>query len=252
MYGRRARENGGYFGAAAEDTADPNWGSCVFCLSGQGANGSTPATDTTGKSLTWAGNAQVVTSGTPAFYGSHVYLDGTGDYITVPDSAAWDIGTVDFTFKTRLKYAATGAGWAVCQGNDLGSSDSAWGLFKNAGHAWSFYYSTSGTAWVGLTLGTFTPTVGQYYSIELSRSGSTVYMFVDGVLLGTGTTSGTVYNSTRALAIGGSSDGASTINAYLTDVQFYNGVCLHTSSFIPPTRDALCSARRYPGGVYGL
>lgn len=71
-----------------------------------GANGGTTFTDTStgAKTVTPNGNAQ--TSTAQARIGSSSGLfDGTGDYLTVPDSADWDYSTADFSLEVQIRPA---------------------------------------------------------------------------------------------------------------------------------------------------
>jgi hypothetical protein len=71
-----------------------------------GTNGGTTFTDTStgAKTVSVFGNAQ--TSTAQARIGSSSGLfDGTGDYLTVPDSADWDMGTGDFSYEVQIRPA---------------------------------------------------------------------------------------------------------------------------------------------------
>jgi hypothetical protein len=61
-----------------------------------GTDQSTTFTDQVGKTWTAYGNAQIDT-GKSKFGGASGMFDGTGDYISTPNSADFDFGTGDFT-----------------------------------------------------------------------------------------------------------------------------------------------------------
>jgi hypothetical protein len=77
-------------GAAAADS-----GSRVLLIHPTGADGGTGITDVFGHSVTVSGNAQI-DDAVVKFSGSRsVLLDGSGDYLTIADSADWDVGATD-------------------------------------------------------------------------------------------------------------------------------------------------------------
>ena len=78
--------------------------------------------------------------------------------------------------------------------------------------------------------------VWQHCAVTRDAAGN-VYIFVDGVLLGTGTYTGAFYNSTAGLAIGAATNGANSFVGNIDQVEVLKGVCVWTNSFVPPTDD---------------
>lgn len=73
-----------------------------------GTNTATTATDfsSSARAITFAGNAQITTGDSTFSAGSSLLLDGTGDYLTMPDSPDWAPGAStdwcwDFVLKTN-------------------------------------------------------------------------------------------------------------------------------------------------------
>ena len=98
---------------------DEYYASVSLLLYGNGTNGSTTITDNSPspKTVTAVGNAQISTAQSK-FGGASIAFDGTGDFITVPDSSAFVLGlsnepyTVEFWFFRNQ----TSSGWLLARG----------------------------------------------------------------------------------------------------------------------------------------
>lgn len=221
----------------------------VLGLHCDGTNGSTTFTDVTGKTVTANGNAQISTAQYPALTGktSSGYLDGTGDHLTVPDSSDLEFGSDDFSLRAKIRIAA----WSPNYGGAY-----YFALFaKDASTGRSFNVQVVGTASSFTTLrfngfsddSNFTTVDGSYSfaldtwcDIEICRSGNLVYLFVNGTLLNSGGTafSRTLQNTSEPLKVGGHVyDGTffGYLNGYISEVEVYKGIALHTGNFTPPS-----------------
>ncbi len=73
-----------------------------------GADGSRAFTETTGRhTIPAVGDAQIDTSTSHAG-GASAYFDGSGDYLTIPDSDDWNFGTSDFAIDFWMKSTTSG------------------------------------------------------------------------------------------------------------------------------------------------
>jgi len=59
------------------------------------------------------------------FDGGSIYFDGTGDYLSIPDSADWSFGSGDFTVDAWI-YVSTFGGYHVIMGQDDDSTQRGW------------------------------------------------------------------------------------------------------------------------------
>jgi hypothetical protein len=84
--------------------------------------------------------------------------------------------------------------------------------------------------------GSNTPVANVWNHVAVSRSGSTVRIFVNGTNVGSGSYSGAITN-TGPFKIGTieTSGFASTLKGYVTNFRFVKGTALYTSNFTPPT-----------------
>lgn len=206
--GKRVRPSEGKILSAP---ADPLFTSVKMQSVYTGANGSTTFTDQSASphALTAQGNAQIQSN--------KLELDGTTDWIQAADSADWQL-TGDF-----------------CQEYYGIEFDSVAAIMCTASHYDAFTPATNQRGWAAylrgnvspkkleLSIGngttvveqnqvTWAPSAATAYNICFDRSGSTLRMFVDGVFLGSVSSSANSFNSTSPLAIGTDNPRASTVS----------------------------------------
>ena len=160
-----------------------------------------------------------------ANYGGTMYFDGTGDYLTVAS-----IGTItaDFTYECWIFPLSTAALFLPAQ---IGSETS--GRFYaaiNTSRTINLEYFGVGT----ITLSGSTVTANTWNHLAITRSGSTMRGFINGVLAGSTTSlTGTIGNAGSTF-IGASSAGTAPINGYISNLRIVNGTALYTTPFVPP------------------
>jgi len=166
---------------------------------------------------------------------SSIYFDGTGDYLELPDSPDWQLGggTGDFTWETWIYPTDT-----VSEGRFLGQrsdDNNRWSIELYLGKI-NFYMKSGGSV-VGSFLETDTGAVtqDQWNHVAFVRSGSTPYIFVDGVSVAvtTSVAFGTMVDVPSTLTIGkyysGSSD-ADDYEGYMDEIRISNNA-RYTSTF---------------------
>ena len=78
---------------------------------------------------------------------------------------------------------------------------------------------------------------GAWHHVACVRQGTSVSIYVDGSLQGTGTDSRQLFaSSTAQPRLGGSSSTGGRMNGYMQDIRIYKGIAKYTSSFSPPER----------------
>ena len=161
-------------------------------------------------------------------YGS-TYFDGTGDYITTQSSSGLAFGTGDFTVECWV-YLMTGAG-------------------TNA----SFFSSTPATTYNGIMMGrdvigisgpggsggnlvSVTMPTSTWTHVALTRSGTSMRVFFNGVQQGSTATNSTDINSTLG-TIGSRYVEATGYlwTGYISNFRVVKGTALYTTTFTPPT-----------------
>ena len=217
-------------------SSDPYADSVVLLLHMDGTAGSNTFTDVTGKhTVTARGNASV--SATSKFGSGALSLDGDTDYLELNSSSYLAFGTDDFTIE------------AFCSPTAYTNADN-WILSNYAGSAtgrFGFYLDTSGTviafrhADTTVITRTISPSAigtGTYKHVAVTRVSGVLYLFVEGVLQGSGSAFTADLSSTAACTIGNMSLTYSTLgelNGLVDEVRVTRGVGRWTASFTPPT-----------------
>ena len=198
------------------------------------------AQEATGKTITVNGNAvaneltpglltdRVKSGGTSAITGS-VEFDGTGDYITLPSSNDLDFGTGDFTIECWAYFNST------TNTNNKGSAI----ITNPSGSITTLYTSISGgntlTFYNGSSIVSSTFDIKSWNHIAVTRIGTTVSIFINGILRQSETHSSSVsFNSGN---IGSQTTTAGYFNGFLSNLRLIKGQALYTGSFIPPSRE---------------
>jgi len=183
--------------------------------------------------LETVGNAQVSTSVVKYGTGS-ISLDGTGDWLIGPASQNL-VASGDFTVEAWVYMNAnSGSQTVITYANT--SAQTQWGLFVGlitSGKASFYWVNTSPTGFNAT--GTTTIPTGQWVHIAGTLQGTTLRVFVNGVLEGTGTTSGSARSqSSPLLFVGQSGVGAETLNGYIDDLRITKGAARYIGNFTPP------------------
>lgn len=170
---------------------------------------------------------------TPASYSG--YFDGTGDYLTVPASSALTLGAGDFTVEcwvyTTLANQQYGSG--IFGTYDVSGGTSGWSITINRSSApgpYGIMFVASGAIAAGY--GTYL-SVGTWYHIAVTRSGSTLRVFLNGSQVATATYS---TNDTAATTCYIGSQGVGQYHTgSISNVRMVKGQALYTSTFTPST-----------------
>jgi len=218
---------------------DPYWGSVVLAMHMDGINGSTTFTDVKGHAVTANGSAQISTAQSK-FGGASGLFNGTTDYLSTPASSNWDfVGgdfTIDFWVYTNSA-AATPYQYVVSIGPDSNNNFES-SLFCN-GTACSLQTTAvlSGATYLSEYPSTYDIPLHTWTYVAFVKSGTTVSTFINGVLKGSNTTTGTAPTfSSVPLYIGTRSfDFTNDMNGYIDDLRITKGVARYTSNFTPPT-----------------
>lgn len=162
------------------------------------------------------------------------YFDGSGDYLTVPDNAGFHF-TGDFTIEAWVYRANAAYGCIASQWVANSPSDTSWIFSTNANGTIYFAYNIAGA--VGVNGTTAIATLNQWNHVAVTRSGTTLRFFVNGVLdATTATASGSFLNSAGSVNIGliNTTDGGA-FNGYISNLRILKGTALYTSAFTVPT-----------------
>lgn len=166
-----------------------------------------------------------------ATYGGSAYFDGTGDYLSIANNAAFNFGTGDFTVEFWMYPLAPANNARMISNGPYNASgiDISWESGASPAGRISWYIATTPY------YTTFLPPSYAWVHIVFSRQGTSFKVFVNGALNATYTNS-TNITSANALLIGALSPGAANpVTAYMTGVRINKGTAVYTAPFIPPT-----------------
>ena len=159
--------------------------------------------------------------------GGSISFNGTNQYVSLPGSSDWAVGTGDFTVE-----------WFQYQT----SFSSSWTRIFSVGS----YPSTSiGVSIEGGTIYVWLAGAGprlfasagsisnQWVHFAVTRSGTTLRIFKNGVQLASGTNSTNVTNSSTPLYVGSEGTSGTYFGGLITNFHFVKGTALYTSAFTP-------------------
>lgn len=210
-------------------TVDPNFKNTTLLLHGNGTNGAQNNTflDSSTNNFTITRNGNT-TQGTftpfsqPNGWWSN-YFTGS-DYLSATANSAFTFGTGDFTIEAWF-FPLTNTSVNTIFANG-GASTGSIGLYTTAAGIIEL------ACYGGSNLDGVTKVPANTWShIAATRSGSTMRVFLNGVLDGTSTNA---FNNTSNNGYIGAFWGASS-NAYISNVRVVKGTALYTSSFTPST-----------------
>jgi len=177
------------------------------------------------------GNAQVSTAQSK-WSPTSMAFDGTGDYLSIPDSPAFAFGTGNFTVECWI-YPTSVANEAMIAGQWSGSTGSTtlcWALMFSAGSTGYLRFITSSNGSsvlfdLSTSTTSFTISLNVWQYIAIVRNGSTFTLYVDGVSRATTTNASGLFDATNVFTVGAESDTPSQFfNGYIQDLRITKGV----------------------------
>jgi hypothetical protein len=162
--------------------------------------------------------------------GGSGYFDGTGDYLSI--ASGMNVGTSDFTIEAWVYPTAwTVEFTSVFSTRATNSTAGATDVWVLGVHNSGYPYIYSGAFQIQGSAGQVV--LNAWTHLAVSRSGSTMRLFVNGALVQTSTTN---QNYTQAAgAVGANRNGSEQWTGYLSNVRLVSGTAVYTSSFTSPT-----------------
>ena len=194
---------------------------------------SSPKNYNVGVSTNWTdkvgGNNGTLVGGThhtdgPFVGAGYVEFDGTSDYLDIASSTDFAFGTGDFTIEVWVYLKSNSVG--VIYSNEVANSLF---LYLNSGNLVVRNYGT--TNLFDLT----GPSLKTWTHIALSRSGTDLRLFFNGVQQGSTVTNSTNWTQ-NGTEIGAYNNGTQSLNGYMSNLRVIKGTALYTSNFTAPTR----------------
>jgi hypothetical protein len=183
-----------------------------------------------GSLLTKTGNTTASNTQRKFTGSSAIYLDGSGDNLTVSDL---EMGSGDLTFEFWMyQDIAQSSGYRCILGTSTYASSTPFTLYTYGSNV-ALWLAASGGPHINAA---FTATT--WHHVAVVRNSGTWKLYVDGTSGGTSTTSGT-YNfaNTSDFRFGENLSGSYDWKGYIQDPRFTLGLARYTSNFTPPTAE---------------
>lgn len=203
--------------------SDPYVNGVTLLLKGDGTNGATNESfvDSSSNNNTVDNGSFNVCQGTFSPYDSNWsnYFDGTGDYLTTSNNAAFGFGTDDFTVE----------GWFLGTGRHFffgtGAVD---GLLVSSNTTHITCYDPS----AGTLNGSWSPS--SWNHVAVTRQSSTLKLYVNGIMQSSGTSLQNWPTQEIQIGYGGSSYG-SVFTGYISNFRVLKGISRYNTDFASPT-----------------
>ena len=172
--------------------------------------------------------------------GGSGYFDGTGDYLTIASNNAFVFGTGNFTIEAwtyltavPVTYPAT----IVSNGGDSNiTTNVSFIVDITTGLLPRLYIGTSTTSSVSISSSTAI-TIGTWNHIAVTRSTNTFTLWLNGVSVGTATSSVNISALVDVLISKQYTDLSNRyLTGYISDLRLIRGTALYTSNFVPPAQ----------------
>lgn len=212
--------------AVAPGDNDPYWTSVVSLLHFDGADGSTTFTDEKGKTWTPTGTAQLDTA--QAMFGpSSLLLSGSGGTRLSSASTSTDFNPdTDYTAECWIRPSAVSNN-AVFTFGTSNTARITVGISNTLG---LYLYTANGAAAVRISGGTIS--TGVWRHVALTRASGTWYLFLNGTLLGTSSTTISPIGALSAY-IGAGAVADTLFAGHIDELRLTKGVARYTSGFTP-------------------
>ncbi len=222
---------------------DQDYRNVSLLLHGNGTNGSTTIVDNspTPKTVTAVGNAQISTAQSK-FGGASIAFDGSGDYASLADSSAFQLGlsSQPFTIEFWFYRNTTGDHAFFSRGGGAPNWNTTTGYqylaFIQAGvlyWMWNDNYD-SAPAFVSTSV---LPAIQQWHHYAASYDGATTRLFINGSSVGTPSSFPYMTpSSADRIRVGSTPVNADllSLNGYIDDLRITKAA-RYTANFTPPT-----------------
>jgi hypothetical protein len=168
-----------------------------------------------------------------------VSFDGSGDYLSIPNSSDFSFGSGDFCVEGFVYYTETSGNGTIAGLWNSGSNRRSWLLqIESDVRRLRGFYSLNGSSTVQVNGTTGIMQQNSWHHVALTRNGNDIRLFLNGIQIGSATESGSFYdNSDDGIGVGSAQGGSASdpITGFLSNVRIVKGSAVYTSNFTPPT-----------------
>ena len=197
-----------------------------FLCSFDGSDAATSSTDdsTYGQTITFTADAQLDTA-QYKFGTASLLLDGTGDYVTIPDFPTVEIGSQDFTIDMQVRFTTLAAiRTLMAKWHSTDNNRSFLLYWENSAAQLQFLVSANGSSVAATIAESWSPSTNTWYHVAVERTGGNIHLYIDGTMLGSGTANTTaIFNSTTPLSIGAYQSGSQPFLGHIDESRLIIG-----------------------------
>lgn len=204
-----------------------------------GTNTSTAFVDEIGKTVIAGGDAKLSTVNYK-FGVSSAQFDGSGDYLSVPDSNDFYFGTGDFTLDFWISFSTYSSTGRYCLFSQNSDTYSNYFICEIVNGRLALSCLVGGATTVGYYSTPLSWSIGVWYHIAIVRSGNSLKLYINGIAATIDTTyfhtafnGGSFGNYTGAFYIGQWNSGR-YFAGYIDEFRISKGLALWTVNFTPP------------------
>jgi hypothetical protein len=218
---------------------DSNYSNVSLLLHCDGTNGSTTFTDNGPDARTVSRTGTpTITTAQSKWGGASADMPGSGSYLTSAAGSQWDFGTGDFCVEMWVRSSSTSAFQTVASTNTWTTATAGdWALYTrhNSVQRVVFTYVNASATFVDINSSIINVHDGSWHHVAVTRSGTTIRLFVDGAQLGSATYAGQIGRSDKTLTLGAHVGDSRSFTGNLDDIRITKGVARYTAAFTAPT-----------------
>jgi hypothetical protein len=171
------------------------------------------------------------------YLGSSIYFDGNGDNISISEIDSFKMRTGDFTIEgwTYIESDTDSVSYIASKYFSSGDTD-GWRitLFTNGGNfPGRFVVYIAGNAIIAPS--TYDVNHSEWTHFALTREGTTLKLFTNGILTQSVTNSTDLIANTQPILLGVNGSNGNYLKGYLEDFRVTKGLARYTANFTPPT-----------------
>jgi hypothetical protein len=196
-----------------------------------GANGGTIFSDQVGHTITRNGTGGGPhTSSTQVKFGptSGQFVAANGEYLSTPNAVEFAFGTGDFIVECWVYVNSVGQTCDLVGNSHSNDGNATWTLGLSAGKPRLFGWTNN------YLLSANTLSANQWHHLAASRVGSTVRMFVDGLVDTTASATGINFSGAGGAGLWIGYDTNGYLDGYIDDLRIVKGQGI-SAAFTPPT-----------------
>lgn len=156
------------------------------------------------------------------------FSSASSQYVSVPDSAAWDFAGNPFTIAmwvnfTSISSAALGSGGNALMGHDEGGgATNKWFFSYLSDGKLGFHINSAGPSVLLTSPSSSAVSTGTWNLLAITRSGSTYTFYENATSLGTASDSTAIPSISAPLTIGQAGEGIGFVNGLMQNVQIFD------------------------------